>query len=93
MISLSLPQCHANYLQSFLLTPLGFSRRLKRLPISTRKLADLEAEARAMGATIPPRPNPAVLARLVEGGGRGSGADGGGGRGGGGRGAGRGGGR
>ncbi|CAM9452472.1 unnamed protein product [Scytosiphon promiscuus] len=56
------------------------------------KLAELEAEARAMGATIPPRPNPAVLARLVEGGGRGSGAEGGGGRGGG-RGSGRGGGR
>lgn len=46
----------------------------------TRKLAELEAEARAMGATVPPRPNPAVLTRLVEGAGRGSGAEASGGR-------------
>ncbi|CAM9551855.1 unnamed protein product, partial [Ectocarpus sp. 12 AP-2014] len=41
------------------------------LEAQRRKLADIEAEARAMGATVPPPPNPGVLARL-EGGGRGS---------------------
>lgn len=47
----------------------------------TRKLAELEAEARAMGATVPPPPNPAVLATLMGRGGRGGGAEAGGGRG------------
>lgn len=49
--------------------------------VPLRKLADLEAEARAMGATVPPPPNPAFLAQLG-GGGRGSGAEASGGRGG-----------
>lgn len=44
------------------------------------KLADLEREARAMGADVPPPPNAAMLAKLMDGG-RGGGLDGAGGRG------------
>lgn len=49
----------------------------------TRKLAVLEAEARAMGATVPPPPNAAVLATLMGKSGQGNSTEAGGGRGGG----------
>lgn len=46
------------------------------LNLDRSKLADLEAEAREMGATVPPLPSPAMLAKLTQASaGRGGGGD------------------